>query len=235
MRRSSIDCPNQIACSVDQAAVRIEAKAVPWQRRGDRAVALELVLRREHAALQLVAREAVAGLERLRERHELVDAAHLALAVLRARVTEEEIRRERHAVAQPPAEDLRDRHAPLLAQDVEARELERREQLRPVVVERSGRVGDPVAHLLEPCRIVPEQVALQSLERGGGTLAAPAHLAEARQPLVGLDLDDRAHEAAPVAAVRVAQRRLERDADGCRLDRGDLHVRTDCTSTATAR
>ena len=46
-------------------AVRIEAEAIAGQRLGERAIALELVLRAEHAALELVRREAVLRLERL--------------------------------------------------------------------------------------------------------------------------------------------------------------------------
>ena len=42
-------------------------------------------------------------------------------------------------------------------------------------------------------------------------------------PVVGLDLDDRADEAAPVAAVGVTQRRLERNGDGRRTQIGYSH------------
>ena len=41
--------------------------------------------------------------------------------------------------------------------------------------------------------------------------------------VIGLDLDDGAHEPAPVAAVRVAQRRFQRNRDGCGADVYDLH------------
>ena len=53
--------------------------------------------------------------------------------------------------------------------------------------------------------------------------AAAAHLAEADEAVVGLDLDDRADESAPMAAVRVPQRRLEWHGHGCRADVGNLH------------
>ena len=56
-----------------------------------------------------------------------------------------------------------------------------------------------------------------------GRLAAAAHLADAGEALVGIDLDDGADEAAPMRAVRVAERRLERDRDGGGPEVGDLH------------
>ena len=43
------------------------------------------------------------------------------------------------------------------------------------------------------------------------------------EAVIGLDLDDGADEAAPVAAVGVAQRRLERDRDGGGPNIGDFH------------
>ena len=157
-------------------------------------------------------------------RDELVDRADLAALPSRGfGVAEEQIRRERHAVAQLAAEDVVDRHAPLLAEDVEAGELQRGEHLRAVVVERRGRVGDQEAHLLELRRVVADEVRLERLERRVRALPAAAHLAQADEPFVGLDLDDGADEASPVAAVGVPQRRLERHGDGRGPDVGDLH------------
>ena len=69
------------------------------------------------------------------------------------------------------------------------------------------------AHLLEARRVVPDEVRLHRAEDRLGRFAAAAHLAEADEPVVGLHLDDRADEAAPVAAVGVAQRRFERHGD----------------------
>ena len=65
---------------------------------------------------------------------------------------------------------------------------------------------------------------MSAVERRDGALAAAAHLAEPDEPFVGLDLDDGADEAPPMAAVRVAQRRLERHGDGGGPDVGDLHA-----------
>ena len=202
-------------------AVRVEAEAIAREGRGERAVALELVLRREDSALELVARESVARLEGSRLRHQLLGGAHLAPAGARVRVAEEEVGGERHALAQPATEDLADRHAPALAEDVQAGELEGGEELRAVVVEGRRRVRDQEAHLLEARGIAADEVSLEALERGRGGLAAAAHLAEADETVVGLDLDDGADEAAPVAAVPVAQRRLERHGDRGRTDRDD--------------
>ena len=137
---------------------------------------------------------------------------------------EKEIGRERHVVAQRAAEHLADRNAPRLAEDVEARELDRRHQLRSLVVERRGGVGDSEAHLLEPRRVVSEEVGLEPIEGGDRAFAAAAHFAESDQSVIGLDFDDRAHEPAPVAPVGVTERRGERHADGGSPDIDDLHA-----------
>ena len=139
-------------------------------------------------------------------------------------VAKEEVRRERHVVAQPAAEDFRDRHAPRLAENVEARELERREHLRAMVVERRRRVGDLEAQLLELCRIVSDDVGLERREGRRRAFAAAAHLAQPDETVVGLHLDDGAHEATPVAPVRVAKGRSEGDTDRRSPDVDDLHA-----------
>ena len=122
-----------------QRAVRVVAKALAGQRRGERAIARELVRRRIDAAFQLVRREAVRRLERARVGDELLGRAHLALAGFGIGVAEEEIARELDGVAQLAAEQRMDGHAELLADDVEAGELDRRVQLRAVVVQARGR------------------------------------------------------------------------------------------------
>ena len=74
----------------------------PGQRRGERAVVLELDLRREDAALELVGGEAVASPSapsRARPSGRSVRTSPLPSA---ARVAEEQVRRERHAVPQLP-------------------------------------------------------------------------------------------------------------------------------------
>ena len=103
-----------------------------------------------------------------------------------------------------------DRHAELVPDDVQARELERGVHLRAIVVQAGGRVADGEAHRLEREHVVAAQVGLEAGERARGILAAAAHLAQPDIAVGGLDLDDRAHEAPPVRAVAVAQRRLQR-------------------------
>ena len=60
-------------------------------------------------------------------------------------------------------------------------------------------------------------------EDGFGRFPAAAHFAEADEAVIGFDFDDGADEAAPVAAVGVAQRGFERDGDGGGADVGDFH------------
>jgi hypothetical protein len=165
--------------------------------------------------------------------HELIDRPHGAVTS-GVGIAEKQVRRERHAVAHAPAEDLRDRHAPRLAQQVQARELDRRGDLRAVVVERRRRVGEQEAQFLEPRRVAADEVRLQRMNGRDRRLPAAAHLAEADEPGIGFDLDDRADETSPMAAVGVAQGRLERHRDGRSADGGDLHIGTRA-SIASAR
>src|SRR5207248_2991188 len=115
-------------------AVRIEAEAIAGKRRGERTIALELVLGREHSALQLVAAKAVLLLERCRLLHELIGGSYLVLTV-RVGIAIEEVGREGDAVAKRAAEDVIHRHVPLLTEQIEAGKFERGEDLRAVVVE----------------------------------------------------------------------------------------------------
>jgi len=203
-------------------AVRIEAKAVAGQRVGQGAIAFELVRGREYATLQLVRREAVLGLEGARFGDQLVHRAHFT-RVVSVWISKEQIRREGNPVAQSAAEDRVDGDPPLLPEDVQARELERGEDLRPVVVERGGGIRDDEPHLLEERWIVPDEVGLEAVERRDGTLAAAAHLAEADDPFVGLDFHDRADEASPVRTVGMPQRCGQRHRHRRGADVGDLH------------
>lgn len=205
--------------------VRIDSHVVLGERGRQRAKGLDLVVGRKDAGLELVRPEAEAALQLRRVVDELLDRSHLAAARRRVRVSEEAVGREGHTVAQPAAEDLRDRDAPGLPEDVEARELERREHLRAPVVERRRRVGDRERHLREARRVVADQQRLDGTEHGLGRLAAAAHLAETNEPVVGLDLDDRPDEPSPVAAVGVAKRRLDRNRHGRRSDVDNLHGR----------
>src|SRR6266542_3573057 len=204
-----------------ERAVRVVAEAVAGQCAGKRAIAGELVRRRVDAALQLVYAKAVSGLQRTRVRDELLGDAHFAFTGLRVRVTEEQIRRELNGVANLAAEKRMHGHAELLSHDVEARELERRVQLRAIVVEARRRIADRVAHRLEPEHVVATQVAFERGECARRVLAAAAHLAQADIAVRRFDFDDRAHESTPVRAVAVQQRCLERNGNGRGADRGD--------------
>src|SRR5206468_11103295 len=190
--------------------VGVEAQAVTRERGREGAIAFQLVARGKYAALEFVGAESgllfqVAGLG-----DELLHGPHLARAVYPVRVADEQVRRERHVIAQAAPEDLGYGHAPGLTQHVEAGELDGGEQLRPLVVQRRRRIGDEEAQLFDPPRVAPDEVRFQGLDRGARAFATAPQLAQAQQAGVGLDLDDRPHEAAPVAAVGVAQRRLER-------------------------
>ncbi len=105
------------------------------------------------------------------------------------------------------------RHAELLSDDVEARELDRRVELRPVVVQARRRVADREAQRLEAEHIVSAQVTGERGERARRVFAAAAHLAQPDVTIGGLDLDDRPHEPAPVRAVAVAYRSFEGNGD----------------------
>ena len=67
-------------------------------------------------------------------------------------------------------------------------------------------------------------VQAASVEERPGIPATPTHLAKSDQPFIGFDLDDGAHKAPPVAAVRVAQGRLERHGHGSGANIGNLHA-----------
>ena len=69
-----------------------------------------------------------------------------------------------------------------------------------------------------------DQVGLEAGEGRDGALTPAAHLAEADDAFIGLDLDDGADESAPVTSVRMSERRLERDSHGRRADVYDLHA-----------
>ena len=156
-----------------------------------------------------------------RVRDELLRRADLALAGHGIGVAEEEIARELHGVAELAAQKRVHGHAELLAHDVEAGELDRRVELRAIVVKARRRIADLEPQRFEGEHIVPVEVAQEARERARRVLAATTHLAQPDVTVGGLDLDDRAHEAAPMRAVAVQKRRLERNGDGSGANRGD--------------
>ena len=139
-------------------------------------------------------------------------------------IAEEAVGGERDAVAQPAAENLADRHAPGLSQNVEAGEFQRGQNLRPVVVERRRGIGDQEAHLLDARGVVAHQVGLHGAEDGFGRFAAAAHFAEPDQAVIRLHFDDGADEASPVAAIGMAQRGFQRHRDRGRANIPDFHI-----------
>ena len=136
--------------------VGIEAEGIPGKRGGERAIALEIVAGREDTPFQLVRTKPVLLLQCLCLRDDLLGRAHGALAVC-VGVAKEQVGRKRHAIANAPAENLADRHAPRLAEEIETGELERRDHLGAVVVEGGGRVREQEAHVFEPRRIAPDE------------------------------------------------------------------------------
>src|SRR5262245_22522104 len=101
--------------------------------------------------------EAVLALEIRRLLHELIDGAHLVAAV-GVGISKEEIRSERHTVAEATAEHLGQRNAPLLSEYVETGELQCGENLCSIVVERRSGVGDEESHFLETSRVAADQI-----------------------------------------------------------------------------
>ena len=214
-------------------AVGVEAQGVAGKRGRQRAVNFQLIVGRKHAGLQLVSGETETPLPFARLANHLVNGADLTRARARIRVAKENIGGETDAVAQAAAEDFRDRHAPVLAQDVETGEFEGGQHLRPVVVQRCRGIGDAKPHFLQARRIVSDEASLQRAEHGFGGFASAAHFAQADQPVIRLHFHDGPHEAAPVAAIGVAQRRFQRNRHRGGANVANLHGRYAYNFTAS--
>ena len=203
-------------------AVWIETQRRLGECRAERAKDFDVVVGRKEPAFQLVRLEAVAGDQVLGVRHHVVGRDFSGRAVLVA-ISVEEVARERHFLAQSAAEEVARADVQIFACHIHAGEFERGVQLQAVVVERRHRIHDLPAELLELQRIVADEILLQPLDRDLRGLAAAAHFADTGQPLVGIDLDDRADEAPPMRAVRMPERGFERNRDRRRAEVGDLH------------
>ena len=153
----------------------------------------------------------------------MLDGADFAGFRFRIRIAEEAIRREANAVAHAPAENVADRNAPRLAENIQTREFQRGMNLSAIVVERCGGIGDEKSHLLQPRRIVADKIGLHRAKRRFGGFAAAAHFAKADESVVGFNFDDGSNEASPVHAVGMTQWSFQRNGDGCRADVGDFH------------
>ena len=154
-------------------------------------------------------------------RDELLRGAHFTASGLRIGVTKKQIAREFDRVANLAAQKRVHRNVELLSDDVQACELDRRVQLRAIVVKARRRIADREAHGFQPEDVVAAEVRFERGKRARRVLAAAAHFAETHVAVAGFDLDDRAHEAAPMRAVAVEQRRFERHRYRRRADRGD--------------
>lgn len=84
----------------------------------------------KHAGLELVGVKTMFGLERAGMLEQLIDGADLAPAAAAVGITEEQIGGEADPVAYAPAKQLVNRHAELLADDVETGEFQRCVELR---------------------------------------------------------------------------------------------------------
>jgi len=150
--------------------------------------------------------------EREAARHALLQGlAHVAAAALRVRVAV-----AADAVAPPAAEQLPHRHAPRLARDVPARELDRAHAARLAAV--AAELLDAAEDLLDVARVLAEDAALQDFRVGAA--GGVAHLAVADEALVRVDLHERA---ALRRAVDVREADV-RDLEGGRIDCVDVHV-----------
>src|ERR1039457_6120445 len=217
--------------------IGVEAVGVARQFTGESAIGFEFVILGKHAGLHLVTGEAKAAFQGASIFQHLVDGADLALSGGGVGVTEEAVGGKRDAVAQASAEDLGDRHAPGLSENVEAGEFQRGQNLRAIVVKGRGGIGDEEAHLLEAGGVVPHQIRFHGAERRLGRFAAATHFAQPDDAVIGLHFDDGADEPSPVAAIGVAQRGLERHRDRGGADIPDLHILfhgTTIFSTGTA-
>src|SRR5438128_281586 len=126
---------------------------------------LDLVVRRKNTGFELVAREAAFLFQLTRVRHELIGRANLSVAGFVA-VSPETIRGKWNPITHFSAENRMDGHTPGLPHDVETGELQGREQLRSVVIERRCWIGDAKPHLFEAHRIVSEKIRFERANRG---------------------------------------------------------------------
>ena len=206
----------------------------------------DLDRRVEHPGLQLDLAEAVGGAHLLRLADHrlgrqalavLVGALVVALAAA-AGVLVEQVGRERHGAAGAAAEQVADRAPEGAADQVEAGQLDRREQavagvervlagdavgLRSIAVRGRARIDHRQQRRHQREGVLADQAIAQLGELGGDDVAA-VRLAEPDEPAVADQLEDRAERVGLVQAVGAAQRRI---GDGDRVDAqiGDRQAR----------
>ena len=197
----------------------------------------------EHAGLELDGGEAV-GLHHLPRLHDhrlrgqalavLVVARVVALAAS-TRVLVEQVRRERHEVAHPPAEQRADGLSDGLADQVECRHLEHRvEAHRGIERVLAGHAMRLRAVTLQRWRKQRHQPRGQRPGAGAGDVRrhtgdvgrhrlAAVGLGQADDAVLALHLDDRAQRVRRVQPVRTAEWRVGQR-DGVRAQAGDADV-----------
>jgi hypothetical protein len=135
----------------------------------------------------------------------------------------EQIAGEGNFLAERAAQQIAGADAKLLADEVDASELDCGVELRAIVVKGGCGIADFPVELLELERIVAEQMGLQAANRGFRALAAAAHLSEANKTVVRFDFDNSADKAAPVRSVRMAKGRFQGDRYGGGTNVYDFH------------
>lgn len=191
--------------------VGVEANPVVRKRLGDGAVAFEFVARGEDAAFKLVRGESVFVLEAADLVDHLIGGADFGGSV--GRVFKKHIRRKPNFVTNPAAEQFRYGNAEMLPDDIETGELDRGQELGPVVVEADCRVAKEKPQILKAERVASDQVRFQTAKGGVGGFPTSAHFAESDESSVSFDLDDGANKAAPVTSIGMAQGGFQGDGD----------------------
>src|SRR5918999_4226317 len=199
-----------------EGGVGIEPQGIFGERAGEGPVALQFVLRRIDAALELVRGEAVLFLEFLCLLDQLVGSSDLGLPRLGIGVPEEEVASEGHPVPELTAEQRVNRDSELLPHKIQAPKLYGGMKLGAVVVEACRGVHDLEPERLEFEGVVANEVGLETLDSTLRALPSSPHLAQPDEALVRLHLDYGAHEASPVGPAGMLERRLQWDRYGSR-------------------
>ncbi len=155
--------------------------------------------------------------------NELIRCTNFSFAEF-SRVAPETVGSKGYSIAHLSPENGMDRHSPGLPHDVEARELQSREQLCSIVVERSCGIRNAKPHLFQAHRVVAQKVGFQGAYCGLCRFAAAAHLTETYVAVVGLDFHDGSNKASPMAAVTVAECCMQRNGHRISADICDLHT-----------
>src|ERR1700722_10623172 len=91
----------------------------------------------------------------------LINRTNFAFPGLAIWIAIEEITREPNLIADPATQELINRYAQLLSDNIQASEFQSRMELSPVIIKGSRRVTDRIAHPVKVKRVVSDQVAFQ--------------------------------------------------------------------------